>query len=167
MIIEFEGKKPVVSQKAFVAETAVLIGDVEVEEGASIWFGAVLRADIGKIVVGKNANIQDNVVVHTDEGRVCKIGENSTIGHSAIIHSATVGENVLVGMHATILSGALVGAYSIIGASALVLENALIEEGSLVVGIPGKVVRKLTESERESIREHGEGYAELARKYIK
>jgi len=167
MILEFNGKKPKISENAFIAETAVLIGDVEVEEGASIWFGAVLRADIGKIIVGKNANIQDNAVIHTDEGQTCLIGKNVTVGHSAIIHSAEVSENVLVGMHATVLSGAKIASYCIIGANALVLENALVEEGSLAVGVPAKVVRKLTEEERNSIRKHAIGYAGLAEKYKK
>ncbi len=165
MILEFNGKKPKISQNAFIAETAVLIGDVEVEEGASIWFGAVLRADIGKIIVGKNANIQDNAVIHTDDGQTCFIGENVTVGHSAIIHSAEISENILIGMHATVLSGAKIRPYCIIGANALVLENAIIEEGSLAVGVPAKIVRKLTEEERNSIREHAIGYAGLAEKY--
>lgn len=167
MVLEFNGKKPKISESAFIAETAVLIGDVEVEEGASIWFGAVLRADIGKIIVKKSVNIQDNAVIHTDEGQICLIGDNVTVGHSAIIHSAEISENVLIGMHATVLSGAKIAPYCIIGANSLVLENALIEEGSLAVGIPAKVVRKLSEKERNSIREHAIGYAGLAEKYKK
>lgn len=167
MIYEFNGKKPKISKDAFVAENATIIGDVEVMSGASIWFGAVLRGDLGEIIVRKNANVQDNAVVHTDEGKICTIGENVTVGHSAIIHSAEISDNVLIGMHATILSGAKIGAYSIVGAGAIVLENATIEEGSLVVGVPGKAVRKLTEEERNSITEHAIEYAKLGSQYIK
>lgn len=167
MIIEFNGKKPLVSKDAFVAETAVLIGDVEIEEGASIWYGAVLRGDIGKIVVKKNSSVQDNAVIHTDEGAVCIIGENVTIGHSANIHSAVISDNSLIGINATVLSGATIPPYSIVGAGALVLENANFEEGSLIIGVPAKAVRKLDESQKKVIIEHALGYSKLARKYIK
>ncbi len=167
MIYEFNGKRPRISKDAFVAENAVIIGDVEIMSGASIWFGAVLRGDIGKIIVRKNANVQDNAVIHTDEGQVCSIGENVTVGHSAIIHSAEISDDVLIGMHATVLSGAKIGAFSIIGAGATVLENASIEEGSLVVGVPGKVVRRLNEEEKNSIREHAIEYAKLGNQYSK
>ena len=129
-------------------------GNVEIEDGANIWFGAVLRGDIGKIYVGKNTNIQDNSVIHTDENGNCFIGENVTIGHGAIIHSATISDNTLVGMGATILSNAKIGRDCIIGAQALILENAIFEDGSLIVGVPAKAVRKLTEKEKEGLVEN-------------
>ncbi|MGC9101227.1 MAG: gamma carbonic anhydrase family protein [Caldisericum sp.] len=165
MIIEFEGKKPKISKDAVVFDNATIIGDVEVEENVSIWFGVVLRGDIGKIHIGKNSNIQDNSVIHVDEGTTCYIGENITVGHNSIIHSATIGDNTLIGMGATILSGAKIGKNSIVGAQALVLENAVFEDGSLIVGIPAKAVRKLTEEEINALKEHALEYVKLSKRY--
>jgi len=167
MLVEFEGKKPKVSKNAIVFDNATLIGDVEVMDGASIWFGAVLRGDIGKIYIGKNSNIQDNSVIHVDEGTEVYIGENVTVGHNAIIHSAKILDNTLIGMGATILSGATIGKFCIVGAQALVLENTTFEDGSLIVGVPAKVVRKLTESEKAQLIEHALHYRELAERYRK
>jgi len=140
---------------------------VEIEDRANIWFGSVLRGDIGKIYIGKNSNIQDNSVIHTDEDGACVIGDNVTIGHNAIIHSATIGDNTLVGMGATILSNAKIGKSCIIGAQALILENAVFEDSSLIVGIPAKAVRKLTQEEKEGLIKHALGYRELANQYKK
>jgi carbonic anhydrase/acetyltransferase-like protein (isoleucine patch superfamily) len=165
MIIEFEGKKPKISKDAVVFDNATIIGDVEVEENVSIWFGVVLRGDIGKIHIGKNSNIQDNSVIHVDEGTTCYIGENVTVGHNSIIHSATIGDNTLIGMGATILSGAKIGKNSIVGAQALVLENAVFEDDSLIVGIPAKAVRKLTEEEINALKEHALEYVKLSKRY--
>jgi carbonic anhydrase/acetyltransferase-like protein (isoleucine patch superfamily) len=167
MIVEFEGKKPKISEGAFIFETAVIIGDVEVEEGASIWYGAVLRGDIGKIVVKRNANIQDNAVLHVDENGLCIIGENVTVGHNAIIHSANIGDNTLIGMGATILSNAKIGKNCIIGAQALVLENATFEDNSLIVGVPAKAVRKVSKEEEAHLVEHALDYKSLAGRYFK
>ncbi|BAL80465.1 gamma carbonic anhydrase family protein [Caldisericum exile] len=165
MIIEFEGKKPNISKDAVIFDNATIIGDVEIEENANVWFGAVLRGDIGKIYIGKNSNIQDNTVIHVDEGTTCFIGENVTVGHNAIIHSATIGENTLIGMGATILSGAKIGKNCVVGAQALVLENATFEDGTLIVGIPAKAVRKLTEEEINALKEHALEYVKLSKRY--
>lgn len=167
MLIEFNGKKPKVSEGAIIFDNATIIGNVEIEDGANIWFGAVIRGDIGKIYIGKNTNIQDNSVIHTDENGKCIIGENVTIGHGAIIHSAIIGDNTLVGMGATVLSNAKIGKDCIVGAQALILENAVFENGSLIVGIPAKAVRKLTEEEKQGLIEHALGYKELAKQYKK
>lgn len=167
MILEFEGKKPKISKDAVVFENATLIGDVEIEENASVWFGAVLRGDLGKIHVGKNSNIQDNTVIHVDEGTSCVIGESVTVGHNAIIHSATIGDNTLIGMGAVILSNAYIGKNCIVGAQALVLENASFEDGSLIVGVPAKAVRKLTQEEIKALSEHALEYVKLAKRYKK
>ena len=166
MILPFEGKTPQISKDAFVAENAVVIGDVTIESDASIWFGAVLRGDIAPIYVGKGSNIQDNVVIHVDEGMPCIIKDNVVVGHSAIIHAAVVESNCLIGMGATVLSGAVVKKDSIIGANALVLENAVIEEGSLAIGVPCKTVRKLTEEEKLSIKDNVKHYIELSKHYL-
>ena len=167
MIVEFEGKKPKISEGAFIFETAVIIGDVEVEEGVSIWYGVVLRGDIGKIVVKRNSNIQDNAVLHVDENGLCIIGENVTVGHNAIIHSANIGDNTLIGMGATILSNAKIGKNCIIGSQALVLENTTFEDNSLRVGVPAKAVRKVSKEEEAHLVEHALNYKSLAGRYFK
>ncbi|MGB9694538.1 MAG: gamma carbonic anhydrase family protein [Caldisericaceae bacterium] len=165
MIISFDGKKPKISEKAFVAETAVIIGNVTIEEGASIWFGAVLRGDIAPIVIGKNSNIQDNTVIHVDTGVPCIIKDFVTVGHNAIIHSATIGSNTLIGMGATVLSLTEIGSNSIVGANALVTENSKIQERSLLLGIPAKIVRSIRDEEIKEIKENAMHYVELAKKY--
>ncbi len=167
MILEFNGKKPKISSGAIVFDNATIIGDVVIEEGASIWFGSVLRGDIGKIYIGKNSNIQDNSVIHVDEGTTCFIGENVTIGHNAIIHSATILDNTLIGMGAVVLSNAKIGKSCIVGAQALVLENAEFEDGTLILGVPAKAVRKLTEEEKRGLVEHAINYRKLAEEYKK
>ena len=167
MIRSYQGKTPVIHEDAFIAETAVLIGDVTVKAGASIWYGAVLRGDEGAIVVEENANVQDNATVHTAMHLPCVIGKNVTVGHNAIVHGCTVGENSMVGMGSVILNGAQVGADCLIGAGALVKEGAQIPDGSLVVGVPAKVLRELTEEQKQHIRENGEMYAALAEEYKK
>ncbi len=165
MIIEYKGKKPKIAKSAFVAETAVIIGDVTIEEDANIWFGAVLRADMAPIVIKKGANIQDNTVIHVDTNIPCVVGEYVTVGHAAILHSTTIEEESLIGMGATLLTGSSIGKHSIVGANALVKENKEIPEGSLAVGIPAKVVRQLTDKEKNFIKENALHYVELSRKY--
>jgi carbonic anhydrase/acetyltransferase-like protein (isoleucine patch superfamily) len=165
MILEFNGKKPQISENAFVASNAVIVGDVIIEEGASIWFGTVIRGDIAPIVVGKNSNVQDNTVIHVDSGKPCIIGQFVTIGHSAVIHSSTINDNSLIGMGATILTGALIKSNCIVGANALVLENATIDEESIAVGMPAKTIRKIKDKELELIKLNAVYYVELAKKY--
>lgn len=166
MIIQYNGKKPKIDKTAFIAETAVIIGDVTIEKNASIWYGAVLRGDTAPIHIGKGTNIQDNTVVHVDSAP-CIIKDYVTIGHSTIIHAAVIEKNCLIGMGATILSGAHIEEESIIGANALVAENKKIQKGSLAVGIPAKVVRSLTKEEKKSIHKHAVDYAKLAETYKK
>ncbi len=165
MLIEFKGKRPKIARDVFVAENAVIIGDVVIEEGASIWFGAVLRGDIGPIRVGKKSNIQDNAVVHVDEGKPCIIGSSVTVGHSAILHSAKIGDNTLIGMGAVLLTGAIIGSNCVVGAKALVLENATIPENTLAVGMPAKALRAITYEERHLITENANHYEKLAKEY--
>jgi carbonic anhydrase/acetyltransferase-like protein (isoleucine patch superfamily) len=164
MIIERFGR-PVVSGSAFVAETAVLLGNVEVKDDASVWYGAVLRGDKGRITVGERANVQDNAVVHSGPGEDVFIGDGVTVGHGAIIHGCTIGQYTLVGMGAIILSRAIVGEHCIIGAGAVVKEDDRIPDGSLVVGVPGKAVKQLSTEQIEGIKANTEEYVELARKY--
>lgn len=165
MIIERFGR-PAVSGSAFVAETAVLLGNVEIKDDASVWYGAVLRGDKGKITVERRANVQDNAVVHSGPGEDVFIGEGVTVGHGAIIHGCTIGKHTLVGMGAIVLSRAVVGESCIIGAGAVVKEGDKIPDGSLVVGVPGKAVKQLTPEQVEGIKANTEEYVELSRKYL-
>ncbi len=166
MLIEYEGCIPNVHQDAYLAPNSTLIGKCAVEENCSIWFNAVLRADVNTITVGKNSNIQDNTVVHCDRGYPTSIGENVTIGHNAIIHGCTIGSCCIIGMGTTILDGASIGSNCIVGANSLITSGKSIPEGVLVMGAPAKVVRALTEAEIESIRHSTEGYVKLSRQYM-
>lgn len=167
MIVQYNGKKPKIDKTAFIAETAIIIGDVTIEKNASIWYGAVLRGDTAPIRIGKGTNIQDNTVIHVDNDTPCIIKDYVTVGHSAIIHAAVIEKNCLIGMGATVLSGAHVEEESIIGANALVAENKKIQKGSLAVGVPVKVVRSLTKEEKKSIHKHAVDYAKLAKTFKK
>jgi len=138
---EYRGRSPQVHPTAFIAPTAVLIGDVRVAEGASVWFGCVLRADMDRIEIGARSNVQDNSTIHTDENEPTLIGEDVTIGHNALVHSSVVERNVLIGQ-AAVLSGAnTVGSGTIVGAGAVVPAGMKVPGRSLVVGVPAKVVR--------------------------
>ena len=150
--------KPVLGNGVYLAKTAVVLGDVTLGDNASVWFGAVLRGDINRIVVGANSNIQDNAVVHLADDFPCIIGEWVTVGHSAIVHACTIGDECLIGMGATILDGAEIGAQSIVGANALVTGGTKVPPGSLVLGSPAKVVRALTPEERAGLKYWAEKY---------
>lgn len=138
-------KTPQVHAAAYIAPSASVMGEVELAEGASIWFGAVLRGDNDLIRVGKNSNVQDNSVLHTDPGISLEIGEGVTIGHRVMLHGCTIGDNTLIGIGATVLNNAKIGKNCIIGAHALITEGKDIPDNSMVVGAPGKVIRTLSE----------------------
>ncbi len=135
----------------YVAPSAVLVGDLTVEEGASVWHGAVLRGDFDSIVVGRDSNIQDNVVVHVDRGMPALIGAHVTVGHGAVIHGCTIGDDCLIGMNATVNSGARIGRGSLIASGAVVRESAEFPEGSVIAGVPAKVIRNVDEVLRRRI----------------
>jgi carbonic anhydrase/acetyltransferase-like protein (isoleucine patch superfamily) len=135
--------KPDVDPDAWVAPDANVIGNVVLAAGSSVWFGATLRGDNEVIAVGRGSNVQENCVFHTDMGFPLVIGENCTIGHKVMLHGCTIGDNTLIGMGATVLNGARIGKNCLIGAGALITENKVIPDGSLVMGVPGKVVREL------------------------
>lgn len=166
MTRDYLGVTPKLDKTVFVAETAALIGDVEVGGDSSIWYGAVLRGDSAPIRVGRRSSIQDNAVVHCDAGIPALIGDGVTVGHGAIVHSASVGNNSLIGMGATVLTGAVIGENCIVGAGALVKENALVPDGSLVVGVPGKVVRRLGPEQIADIAASARHYVTFAKSYI-
>lgn len=140
---------PQLHADTWVAPDANLVGQVVLEEGASVWFGTTIRADHEEIRVGKGSNVQENCVFHIDAGYPLTVGENCTIGHKVMLHGCTIGDNSLIGMGATVLNGATIGKNCLIGAGALITENKVIPDGSLVMGVPGKVVREL---DAEAIR---------------
>jgi len=147
-----------VGKGVFIAQGAVVTGDVTLGEGASVWFHAVLRGDINRIVVGHHSNIQDNAVVHLAEEYPCVLGSYVTVGHSAIVHACAVGDECLIGMGAVILDGAELGAQCLVGANALITQHTKIPAGSLVLGAPAKVVRALEPAERAELKSWAEKY---------
>lgn len=149
----------------FIADNAVLIGSVILEANASVWFGAVLRGDNEPITIGENSNVQDGSVLHTDMGSPLTVGRNVTIGHQAMLHGCTIGDGSLIGIQAVILNGAKIGKGCIIGAKALIAEGKEIPDYSLVVGAPGKVVRQLTEPERQMLEFSALHYVENFKRY--
>lgn len=165
LLVPFEAHEPVISPDAFVAPTATLVGQVTVGANTVVMFGAVLRADRDRIVLGQGSNLQDNVVVHGDPGSPALIGEGVSVGHGAIVHGATIENDCLIGMGATLLNGSVIGAGSLVAAGSVVLEGTVIPPGSLVAGVPAKVRRELTESEHEAIRKNALTYQELGRSY--
>ena len=150
----------------WIADTARVFGKVILGNECSIWFGAVLRGDNDWIKVGNKTNIQEQVTIHVDEGFPVTIGDECILGHGAIVHGATLGNNVLVGMHATILNGAKIGNFCIIGSHALVTENAVIPDYSVVMGTPGKVVKQLSETQIENVKQNAMNYVNLSKEYI-
>lgn len=165
MIRKFQEFHPQVDEDTFVAESAQIVGRVQVDRRASVWYGAVLRGDDNAIRIGAYTNIQDNCVLHITTTEPCIVGEHVTVGHSAILHGCTVGNEVLVGMGSIILNGAIIEDQVIIGAGTLIPPGKRVPARSLVVGSPAKVVRDLTEEEIRSLRQSAEHYALLADKH--
>ena len=151
----------------WVAPDANVIGQVRLMAGASVWFGATLRGDNEWINLGTGSNVQENSVLHTDIGYPLSIGRNCTIGHNAILHGCTIGDQSLIGMGAIVLNGAQIGRNCLIGAGALITEGKIIPDNSLVLGAPGKVVRSLTEAEIEGLRDSAVGYQNNMRRFAK
>jgi len=147
----------------YVAPSAVLVGDVTVEDGASVWHGAVLRGDFDAVVVGRDANVQDNAVLHVDRGMPCEIGARVTVGHGAVVHGCTVPDASLIGMNATVNSGASIGHGSLVAAGAVVPEGASFPDGSVIGGVPAKVLRPVDDILRRRIELSWRIYAELAK----
>lgn len=165
-VYPYKGLHPKIGEGCYIAPTATLIGDVTINDGASVWFGAVLRGDVSPIVIGARTNIQDGTVIHGEAGCPTIIGEDVTVGHSAILHAAIVADRVLVGMGAVLLSRCRVGADTIIGARALVTEETALPGGNLVLGMPAQIRRALTPAERERIVRSAQHYVEHASLYI-
>lgn len=157
-------KKPQIHPSCYIDKDAVIIGNVTIDRDCSVWPYAVIRGDRNRIVIGEGTNVQDGCIIHTDDKHEVVIGRNVSIGHGAIVHGAIVEDNCLIGMHATILSGAKIGKGSLIGANALVLEDMEIPDHSLVVGVPGKIVRRDENLEKYIIK-NAEDYKGLAKKH--
>jgi carbonic anhydrase/acetyltransferase-like protein (isoleucine patch superfamily) len=151
-----------IDESVFIAPGAQIVGNVQIGKDSAVWYNAVVRGDSATVVVGKRTNIQDLACLHVDKQYKLEIGDGVTIGHSAIVHGCTVGNNVLIGMGAIIMNGAHIGNNCIIGAGALVTENVEIPDGSMVYGSPAKVIRPLTDREIQGIRENADLYVEHA-----
>jgi carbonic anhydrase/acetyltransferase-like protein (isoleucine patch superfamily) len=165
MIKPYREINPAINETCFIAENASVIGNVRIGSKSSVWFGAVIRGDEDGIDIGENSNIQDNAVLHCDVGHPIKIGDFVTVGHGAIVHGATVGDNVLVGMGAVIMNGVEIGANSMIGAGAVCTENMVIPNGSVVVGIPAKIIKNAEEQNKSLTMLNACGYVLLGEEY--
>ena len=165
MIYDLEKNVPEISADSWVAPNAIIIGKVKLEKNSSIWFNAVLRGDIEKIVIGENSNIQDGSVLHTDPGYPLTVGKGVTVGHMVMLHGCEISDDTLIGIGSTILNKAKIGKNCIIGANTLVTENKVIPDNSLVLGSPGKVVRKVTDDEIKVIRENAKHYVKNSKRY--
>ena len=157
-LIEYKGKKPVLGERVFIAEGAKLIGDVEIGDDSSVFYNAVLRADLAEIRIGKRTNIQDNVTVHLSTGVGVHVGDDVTVGHNAVLHACDIDSDVLVGMGAIVMDGAHIKPHSVVAAGALVPQGKEFPERSLIVGAPAHVVRELTEEEIRKFHENTEHY---------
>ena len=162
LILPFGDAAPNVHLAAWLAPTATVIGRASIAADASVFFGAVVRADMDRIEVGTGSNLQDNVVVHTDFGFPARIGAGVSVGHAAVVHGCTIEDDCLIGMNATVLNGAVVGTGSLVAAGTVVLEGTQIPPRSLVAGVPGKVRRALTDEEHDRIVANAAHYRELA-----
>lgn len=165
-IIEFDGYLPKIGNNCFIAENATIVGHVTIGDNCSIWYGSVLRGDVGEINIGNGVNVQDNAVIHSSEGKsTVKIGNNVTIGHNAIVHGATIKDNVLIGMGATVLDNTIINENTIIGANALVTGNLDLEPNSIYAGIPAKKIKDIPKSS-SIVADSATHYVELKNKYL-
>ncbi|MDQ3227194.1 MAG: gamma carbonic anhydrase family protein [Chloroflexota bacterium] len=167
LILPFNGVFPRLAAGVYLAPGAVIVGDVEIGEDSSIWFNAVVRGDVAPIRIGKGSNVQDNAVLHLDTGTPCLVGDDVTIGHSAIVHGTRVEDGVTIGMGAVVLSRSRIGTEAIVAAGALVAEDSVVAAGTLVMGVPAREKRRLSDSERAASRENAHRYVRNAVKYQK
>lgn len=166
MILEYSGHKPKIGKNVFIAPTAVVIGNVELKDGASIWYGTVVRGDRDAIIVGKNANIQDNCTLHADVGKPVVIGENVTVGHNVVIHACTIEDNCMIGISAAVLTGAYIKTGSIVAAGSVVKQGQTVGPYHLVVGIPASFKKELSEATSEQNKKTANRYCKLALEYM-
>ncbi len=166
-IIPFEGFVPRIHPTAFIAPTAIVLGDVEIGEFASVWYGCVLRGDLDPIRVGRRSNIQDNSVLHTGKGEPCIVHDDVTVGHMAIVHGCEVRRGSLIGMGACVLNRSVIGEECIVGAHALVTEGKAFDARSMIIGSPARFVRRLTDADLESVRTFTQRYVENGERHRK
>jgi carbonic anhydrase/acetyltransferase-like protein (isoleucine patch superfamily) len=164
-IYVLDGVAPQVAASAWIADSAQVMGSVELAEDTSVWFGTVIRGDTDNIRIGRGSNIQDGSVLHADHGKPLTVGTGVTVGHQVMLHGCTIGDNSLVGIGAVVLNGARIGRNSLVGARALVTEGKDFPDGSMILGSPAKVVRPLTEDEIAGLRRSAEGYVANARRF--
>lgn len=164
-IFEFDGNAPRIAASAWVADSAQVMGQVTVAEDASVWFGAVIRSDTETIHIGRGSNVQDGCVLHSDPGKPLTVGDHVTVGHKAMLHGCTVGDESLIGIGAVLLNGARIGRNCLVGAGALVTEGKEFPDGSMIVGSPAKAVRQLTPEQIQGLRDAARHYADNARRF--
>jgi len=165
MIMAYQGKTPKIGKHVFIAPTAVIIGDVTIGDGASIWYGAVIRGDLDAIRIGRDTNVQDNCTIHVDAGRPAVIGESVVVGHNAVVHGCTIEDRCLIGINAVVLNGAHIRRGSVVAAGAVVLEDQVVGPLELAAGLPARVRKQLPETMAASIRHDAEIYLDLARRH--
>ncbi|MCB1916210.1 MAG: gamma carbonic anhydrase family protein [Rhodocyclaceae bacterium] len=158
-------RTPVIGKNCWIAESASVVGSVVLGDHANVWFGAVLRGDNDPITIGANTNIQDGSVLHTDEGVPLTVGDNVTIGHMVMLHGCTIGEGSLIGINAVVLNKAVIGNHCIIGANTLIPEGKVVPDRSLVVGSPGRIIRKLSDDDLQRLMENASGYVANAQRF--
>lgn len=164
-LIPYKGVMPRVAEDVFIAEGALVIGDVTIGSGSSVWYNTVIRGDIASVTIGRNCNIQDNSTVHVAPGAPAILGDGVSVGHNAVVHGCTVGDGVLIAIHATVLTGAVIGEGSMVGAGAVVGEKKVIPPRSLALGVPARVVRELTEEDLARMASTTEHYVTLAQEH--
>ena len=164
-LYSFEGVSPTVHPEAWIAPTATLVGDVVVEKGASIWYGVVIRADLGRVVIREGANIQDNSVIHVGGGGLCEVGKDATVGHQCLVHDCVVGESALIGNGAIVLDGAVVGERTLVAAGATVTPGSVIPPESVALGSPAKKIIPLEGTAKLFVDHNAAVYHDLARRH--
>ena len=167
MIKSINGKTPVIDKTCCIVKDCAVLGDVTIGEYSSVWFSGVVRGDFDSIAIADHTNIQDNATIHCDSIHPVTIGSYVSVGHNAVIHGATIGNNVIIGMNSTVLNGAVIGNNCIVGAGALVPENMIVPDNSLVVGIPGKVVKQLSDKQIAYIKQNAQNYCVMSVNYIR
>jgi len=165
-VYSLDGVQPRVAGSAWIADSAQVMGNVELAEGVNIWFGAVLRGDTEVIRVGRGSNIQDGSVLHADVGQPLTIGDDVTVGHQVMLHGCTVGDGSLIGIGAVVLNGARIGKGCLVGAGALVTEGKEFADGSMILGSPAKVVRQLSAQQRDGLRASARHYVDNAQRFV-
>ncbi|MDD2692656.1 MAG: gamma carbonic anhydrase family protein [Simplicispira sp.] len=164
-IYAIDGVAPHIAATAWVADSAQVMGQVELGEGASVWFGAVVRGDTDRITIGAGSNIQDASVLHADAGQPLLVGERVTVGHQVVLHGCTIGDESLIGIGAVVLNGAKIGKNCLVGAGALVTEGKEFPDGSMILGSPAKALRQLTPAQIEGLRQSARHYTDNARRF--